>query len=301
MEDIIFRSAVQYIERNLKESLNLAIVADFAGYSTYHFSRLFQQRMQCSVGEYIRKRRLYKASEEIFAGKRIVDVAFEYGWQSHNSFTRAFKTEYGFPPSLLKALRFVLVDGGTEMKNYTYKKASEEMTKEELLHVLKETLIENSVAYDENKLMQMYALSCQAYEGLTRYSGNEYVTHPLHVAIVLADMEADVHSIYAGMFCDVLKKTKVKAALLKKDLPADVWKLVKKVNTCEYINGITDERVLLIKLAERLHNMRTVEFMNESKIREKVQETFEVFLPIARKLGNEKLAAELNDLTMKYI
>lgn len=258
---------------------------------------MFHEQMGCSVMEYVRKRRIYRASEDIIDGKKIVDAAYEYGWQSHNSFTRAFKAEYGFPPSFLRAMYMTLASGGIKMGQITFKKLSEDLTKENLLEKLKETLSENAAAYNEKELLNMYDLCCQVYDGMKRYSGSEYVTHPLHVAILLADMGAEENVVYAGMFCDALKKTKETSL----PVPEEVWTLINLVNKCEDVGEIKDERAVLIKLAERLHNMRTVEFMNEDKARIKARETFDIFLPMARKLKNEKLVSELNDLSVKYI
>lgn len=297
MEEIILTRSIRYIEANLKEKLTVSLISGYVGYSEYHFSRLFHQSMGCSVMEYVRKRRIYRASENIIDGKKIVDAAYEYGWQSHNSFTRAFKAEYGFPPSFLRAMYITLASGGIKMGQIKFKKLSEDTTKEQLLEKLKETLSENAVVYEEKELLKMYDLCCRVYGGMRRYSGSEYVTHPLHVAILLADMGAEESVVYAGMFCDALKKTKEKNL----PLPDEVWKLVNVVNRCEKVSEIKDDRAVLIKLAERLHNMRTVEYMDEEKAGMRARETLDIFLPMARKLENEKLISELNDLTVKYI
>lgn len=297
MDEVILTRSIRYIETNLKEKLTVSSIAGSVGYSEYHFSRMFHETMGCSIMEYVRKRRLYKASEDIIDGKKIIDAAYEYGWQSPNSFTRAFKAEYGFPPSFLRAMYITLASGGIKMGQITFKKLSEDLTKENLLEKLKETLSENATAYDEIQLSKMYDLCCQVYGDMRRYSGSEYVTHPLHVAILLADMGAEENVIYAGMFCDALKKTKTKSL----PVPEEIWKLINMVNACEDVGKIKDESAMLIKLAERLHNMRTVEFMNEDKAKIKARETFDLFLPMARKLKNETLISELNDLTVKYI
>lgn len=299
MDEAILTGSIRYIETNLKEKINVSLIAGSVGYSEYHFSRLFHEAMGCSVMEYVRKRRIYRASEDIIDGKKIIDAAYEYGWQSHNSFTRAFKAEYGFPPSFLRAMYMTLASGGMKMGQITCVKLSEDLTKEELLVKLRETLSENAVAYDEKELSRMYALSCQVYDGMRRYSGSEYVTHPLHVAILLADMGAEDSVVYAGMFCDARKKTEGNVS--KETVSKEIWNLINTVNTCENVGEIKDERAVLIKLAERLHNMRTVEFMDEDRAGIKARETFDVFLPMARKLKNEKLVSELNDLSVKYI
>ncbi len=301
MDCMMINRCLQYIEENLKEPLSLTIIAEHEGYSAYHFSRLFHEKMQCTVMEYVRKRRLYRAAEEVFMGKKIIDVAYEYGWESPNSFARAFRKEYGFAPSLLKVINFALTieRERCEMDRMKCKYIGEGMTKEALIEVLIRTLNEKKIDYNTEELEKMFKLSCQAYDGIRRYSGEEYVTHPLHVAILLADLEAEATLIYGGMFCDVLKKTTDKDFVLEKELPKAIWTLVKKVNYCEDIASELDCDVLLIKLAERLHNMRTIAFLPQSQISERALETLEVFMPLARKLGNQKIVDELNDLVIK--
>ena len=303
MEDSVLKDCMQYIETHLTEKLSLSSIAEYAGYSEYHFSRLFHEKMQCSVMDYVRKRRLYKAAENILEGKRIVDVAYEFDWQSHNSFTRAFKSEYGVPPSLLRAMHMVLAEGGRKMEQITLKNCSDDTSREELFEILKTTFSENEIKYDEAECRKMYDRCCAVYDGIKRYSGSEYATHPLQVAVLLADMGAEETVVYAGMFCDVFRKVKnaEKIASLAQDFPQDVWELVNGVNMCEKMAEEENEAVVLIKLAERLHNMRTIEYIDESQMNKRAQETFEKFLPIARKMGNKKLVTELNDLTMKYI
>lgn len=183
----------------------------------------------------------------------------------------------------------------------TCKNISETVTKEQLIEILTETMNEKEIDYSYKELEKMFMLSCRSYDGMKRYSGVEYITHPLHVAILLADLEAEEKLIYGGMFCDVLKKTAGKVQYLEKELPKDVWDLVRRVNDCESICDKTDSDVLLIKLAERLHNMRTIEFLAQNQIERRARETLNLFMPMARKLGNQKIVSELNDLVMKFM
>lgn len=303
MEDSVLKDCMQYIETHLTEKLSLSLIAGYAGYSEYHFSRVFHEKMQCSVMDYVRKRRLYKAAEKILEGKRIVDVAYEYGWQSHNSFTRAFRTEYGVPPSFLRAMHLVLAEGGRKMGPITLKKYSEDMSGEELFEILKHTFLKNEIKYDEAECKRMYDRCCTVYDGIKRYSGSEYATHPLQVAVLLAEIGAEETVVYAGMFCDVFRKVQdvEKTEILARDFPQNVWELVQEVNQCEDVEEVEKEEIVLIKLAERLHNMRTIEYIDESQVKKRARETFEKFLPIARRLGNNKLTTELNDLTMRYM
>ena len=109
---------------------------------------------------------------------------------------------------------------------------------------------------------------------------------------MLTEIGTEPETILAGMFCDVTVKGN--AANLENDLPKKVWNIVRQLDKQE-----ADEAVL-IKLAERLHNMRTIEFIDERKKAAKAKETIEIYMPLARKINNQKLIDELNDLALKY-
>ncbi len=100
---------LKYIEVHLEEALTTAQISRIAGYSEYHFIRTFKENMNVTVTEYIIKRRLIKASEDILSGDKIIDVALKYGWQSHSGFTKAFVKEFDFAPSLLKAMKISMI------------------------------------------------------------------------------------------------------------------------------------------------------------------------------------------------
>ena len=109
---------------------------------------------------------------------------------------------------------------------------------------------------------------------------------------MLAELGAESDIVMAGLFCDV--KTKGNNNNLEKELPTNVWNIVKLLEE----DGHDD--TIVIKLAERLHNMRTIEFIDDSKKAKKIKETIEIYLPLARRINNQKLIDEFNDLTMKY-
>lgn len=182
---------LKYIDEHLEETLTIEMLAKVAGYSEYHFIRMFKECMNTTVMEYVCKRRLIKASEEILLGEKIIDVAMKYGWQSHSGFTKAFKKEFGFYPSLLRAMK-VTVDnlGGRDMSHIFLKSTKVGMTKEELFVILQEKLKINGVNVEQNKLNNVYLSACNAYENVKRYSGEEYVTHLINVSIVLAELGA---------------------------------------------------------------------------------------------------------------
>lgn len=292
---------LKYIDEHLEETLTIEMLARVAGYSEYHFIRVFKDCMNTTVMEYVCKRRLIKASEEILLGEKIIDVAIQYGWQSHSGFTKAFTKEFGFYPSLLRAMK-VTVDnlGGRDMSHVFLESTKVGTTKEELFVILQEKLKINGVNVEQNKLNNVYLSACNAYENVKRYSGEEYVTHLINVSIVLAELGATAEVILAGMFCDVDKKGVVTLDELRIDLPKEIYDLIVKVQNTGNELELAPDEVVLIKLAERLHNMRTIEFIDEYKKQQKAKETIERFMPLARRLGNKKLIDELNDFGMKY-
>ncbi len=295
---------LKYIEEHLKEKLTTLQLSQIAGYSEYHFMRMFKANMNVTVTEYIIKRRLIKASEDILSGEKIIDVAFKYGWQSHSGFTKAFVKEFDFAPSLLKAMKFSIeILGGNSVKMSHVFLGSTNIgeTKEKLFELLQCKLKENGIEVNEEKLQATYKIACEAYKGVNRYSGEEYITHLLNVAIILAELGAEENVIYAGMFCDVSKKGVIPLTELNNSLDKEAYDIVQAVNNMDNTLNEAADEVLLIKLAERLHNMRTVEFMDEAKRREKAKETIDLYMPLARKLNNQKLIDELNDLGMKYV
>ena len=108
---------LNYIEEHLEEKLTSGQLADIAGYSEYHFLQLLKAHTGETVMEYVCRRRLFRAMDELASGSRIIDVAFQYGFESHSAFSRAFKREFGFSPSLLRTMRLELdCIGGTCME-----------------------------------------------------------------------------------------------------------------------------------------------------------------------------------------
>lgn len=284
---------IQYIEEHLEEPLTVKQLADIAGYSEYHFVRVFKNHTTQTVKEYICRRRLFRACDDIFAGERLIDVAIKYGWSSHSAFSKSFHREFGFSPSLLRTMRLELdYLGGNYMNQIFLRRTETGETKERLFEMLKESIAENAVAVDDVTLEAVYQCACKVYEGKYRYSGEEYITHPLNVAILLAELGVTADTLMAGLFCDAASKGN--GSNLEKELPAGVWSIVKGLEEKQ-----TDEAII-VKLAERLHNMRTIEFMDESKRAEKAKETVAIYLPLARRVNNQKLTEELNDLALRY-
>lgn len=303
LKTIIFDS-LKYIEENINESITAKAVAENAGYSLYYFSRMFKKQMGLSIMEYVKDRRLIKASEEISNGKKIIDIALDYGYQSHSGFTKAFKNKFGFSPSLLRAFRFQIncLGGNCNMNHVFMKNTDVHAKKEELYDLLITSINKNMLEYNLEKIKKAYEFACLAHNGKKRYSGDDYVTHPINVAILLSEMEASEEAVIAGLLHDIiLEKTNLSLEEVTKkfsdritNIIIDVTKFSKNIDT-------KDEDAIMVKLADRLHNMRTIEFIDKNLWIEKAKETIDIFSPIAANLNNEKLLAELNDLSVKYI
>lgn len=301
---MIFKTVVldsqKYIENNIKEPITADDVAKNAGYSLYYFSRIFKNQVGLSIMEYVKERRMIKASEEIINGKKIIDVALDYCYQSHSGFTKAFSNKFGFSPVFLRAFRYQLkCIGGKNMNHVFINSIDVHATKEELYKILTTTINDNMLKYNLKKILKAYELAYIAHKDKKRYSGDEYVTHPLNVAIILAELEASEEDIIAGLLHDIILEKAELIDCIKEEFSSRVVEIIKGV--ADFNKNVTDEDVVLVKLADRLHNMRTITFMDEIHWKEKTQETLDIFLPIAKKLNNEKILAELNDLTMKLI
>lgn len=98
----IFQRVLRYIDENISNELNADMLADVAGFSTYHFCRMFQWHVGYSVMEYVRLRRLSFAASELSSGRKLIDIALDYGFETHSGFSKAFKRYYGVPPVIYR-------------------------------------------------------------------------------------------------------------------------------------------------------------------------------------------------------
>jgi GTP diphosphokinase / guanosine-3',5'-bis(diphosphate) 3'-diphosphatase len=164
-----------------------------------------------------------------------------------------------------------------------------------------------------------YEYAIQYHAGQSRASGEPYVVHPLGVATILADMKLDPNAIAAGLLHDLVEDTAVTIVDIRKEFGEQVAHLVEGVTKISKINFSTREerqaenlrkmmlamvddiRVVLIKLADRLHNMRTLEALPPERQESVARETLEIYGPIAHRLGMGKIRGELEDLAFKYV
>ncbi|MHB8053970.1 MAG: RelA/SpoT family protein [Candidatus Aminicenantales bacterium] len=161
--------------------------------------------------------------------------------------------------------------------------------------------------------------SARAHKGQVRRSGEPYLSHPLDVAAQLADMNLDAVTIASGILHDVLEDTDVAAAEIKEAFGKDVAALVEGVTKISRVQetspemqhaetvrkiilAMTDDmRVIFIKLADRLHNLRTLKFLPEPAQKRIAQETLDIYAPIANRLGMGRIKGELEDLSFRYV
>jgi len=186
-----------------------------------------------------------------------------------------------------------------------------------------ESLCEKIKKYSSNAnfttLLAAYEFAKNAHEGQQRQSGEPYIIHPLHVAHILADIEMDQTSIVAAILHDIVEDTSCTIEEIKHRFGDEIALLVdgvtklgkipytsKKEQQVENLRKMflamaKDIRVIMIKLADRLHNMRTLRYMPEDKQIEKATETIEIYAPLAHRLGISKIKWELEDLALRYL
>lgn len=179
---------------------------------------------------------------------------------------------------------------------------------------------------DISNIEKAYQIASKAHANQFRKSGEPYIIHPLNVAIILADLELDKETIIAGILHDVVEDTAMTDEDLRREFGEDVALLVDGVTKLEklplssdvdkydaklemqaenlrkmFLAMAKDIRVILIKLADRLHNMRTLKFKTPDSQKRIAKETLEIYCPIAQRLGISKLKVELDDLSLKYL
>ncbi len=173
---------------------------------------------------------------------------------------------------------------------------------------------------DVSMIEKAFRIADDAHKGQYRKSGEAYIIHPIWVGTILADLELDKETIVAGILHDVVEDTVMTSEEIANEFGEEVSLLVDGVTKLGQLSYSTDKievqaenlrkmflamakdiRVILIKLADRLHNMRTLQFMRPEKQQEKARETMDIYAPIAQRLGISKIKTELDDLALSYL
>ena len=168
-------------------------------------------------------------------------------------------------------------------------------------------------------ILEAFKFAFNAHKNQKRVDGEPYIVHPLEVAYILADMNLDADTIIGGLLHDVIEDTEFTYSDIASIFGEEVAVLVEGVSKLDKINYKTKEeaqagnirkmliamtkdiRVILIKLADRLHNMRTLKYLSERKQKEKSEETLNIFVPLAHRLGISTIKWELEDLSFRYL
>ena len=191
---------------------------------------------------------------------------------------------------------------------------------DELYEELKKEVLKYHPSTDLSLIDKAYQVAKKAHEGQMRKSGEPYIIHPICVAIILAQLELDKETIVAGLLHDVVEDTVMTYDDIVREFGEEIALLVDGVTKLTQLNYSADKielqaenlrkmflamakdiRVILVKLADRLHNMRTLQYQKPEKQKEKARETMDIYAPIAQRLGISKIKIELDDLSLKYL
>jgi GTP pyrophosphokinase len=187
------------------------------------------------------------------------------------------------------------------------------------IHEIVDALLEQNPGANDELVNRAYVFAATAHQGATRRSGEPYLIHPLAVAWILTDMRLDATIITAGLLHDVVEDTKYTVEDIRREFGPEVGQIVDGVTKISKLNFssateraasnmrkmilamLTDLRVILVKLADRLNNMRTLGFMPPDKQKTIAKETLDIFAPLAGRLGIQKIQSELEDLSFFYL
>lgn len=180
-------------------------------------------------------------------------------------------------------------------------------------------MIEERPKEDQDRIEKAFLFARKLHEGQFRVSEEPYIIHPVEVAKILINLRADTDTVIAAFLHDILEDTDTQPEVIEKEFGEDVLTLVQGVTKLGkyhfqskeerqaenfrrmFIAMANDIRIIFLKLADRLHNMRTLNFMRPEKQKRIAQETLDVFAPLANRLGIGKIKAELEDLSLRYL
>lgn len=213
-----------------------------------------------------------------------------------------------------------MADTDTTIINQPLKNPDEFDNPDELYDRLIAAILKYHPSTDISMVEKAYTIARNAHKDQKRKSGEPYIIHPISVAIILAELELDKETIVAGLLHDVVEDTVLTYDDIVREFSEEVALLVDGVTKLTQLSYDADKievqaenlrkmflamakdiRVILIKLADRLHNMRTLQYMRPEKQKEKARETMEIYAPIAHRLGISKIKIELDDLSLKYL
>ena len=194
------------------------------------------------------------------------------------------------------------------------------MSDKEIFKEIKELMIAQQHTPEEiAQVEKAYKFAKKLHDGQFRVSGEPYIIHPCEVAKILANLKVDTHTLIAAFLHDILEDTDTEPQTIETLFGSDVLNIVQGVTKLGklkfkskeerqaenfrrlFIAMANDIRIIFLKLADRLHNMRTLNFMEPAKQKRIAQETIEIFAPLANRLGIYKIKAELEDLSLKYL
>lgn len=193
-------------------------------------------------------------------------------------------------------------------------------TKESAYERLKTGIAKYLDEKDLQLVEKAYLIASRYHEGQKRKSGEDYIIHPLCVAMILANLHMDADTIVAGILHDAVEDTEYTLEQVKEDFSEHIALLVEGVTKLTELNLANDKvekqaenlrhmfiamskdiRVIIIKLADRLHNLKTLEYQNKEKQEEKAKETIEIYSPLAGRLGISRIKSEMDDLSLMYL
>lgn len=292
----IVEASKNYIENNLDVKITVTDIALEIAYSADHLSKLFKHHTGITIHNYIRDRKLVAASKSILSGSKIIDAAMTFGYDTQTGFNKAYKKKFGFSPKMLHLMRLaqeIFSNKGEVIMDY----------KTLYLNILQDLKARDM----DTALFELaYYFVLESLDGKLRYSGEPYIVHQLSVVSLLEKMELPMETILLGLLHESLND--LSEDIIKTHFGVNTLNQLKKLCEIEFVDGEfqgiindTDEDLLIIKLTDRLHNMKTLSHVSKEKWQVKAKETVEYFIPIAKSLNLEMLRLELEDLSLQYL